>query len=983
MSRYENLEEKVGRTGREIYKLIGDEIPSVFDTGTWKGRIFEWAMKDETFKGQLFRFVDVLPSLESDALVVALLNEYFAHLERAPLIVRQGLRRISRNSLLPHVVAPIVRTGVKTLARQFFAGQDPPDALPSFRKLRRNGFALSVDLLGEQVLSDTEATEYVRRYLELLAFLGPETARWHHDPLLDADDRSPIPRFDISLKVSSLYSQLDPLDWEASLDRTRKELAPVVKAAMLFNASLTLDMEHYYLKDLTIAIFKSLMDEHKDLQFAGIALQAYLKDTKEDLLRIIEWAKESRRRITVRLVKGAYWDYETVVNRQKGWPVPVFLRKEESDYNYEELTKILLENSEHIRPALGTHSIRSISHAIAVAESLGLPRETLEFQMLYGMAEPITKALQRLGFRLRMYTPVGELISGMAYLIRRLLENTSNESFLRKSFYESRSLEQWLQPPAPSTQDEAEGLPSDTFTNEPSVDFSRASNRKAMREALKKARESFGKEYPLIIGQGEVWTDKHIVSVNPARPDEPVGRVASAGIEEAESATGAAREAWDGWRRTPPEERAGCLFRAAKEIRERRFELMALEVYEVGKTWKDADADVTEAVDYLQYYGREMLRLGTPRRLGGYPGEDNEYRYVPRGVGVVISPWNFPLAIPAGMVSAGIVTGNCIIFKPSGLSSVLGYKLSEVFRLSGLPSGVLNFLPGSGGDVGEYLVSHPAVDFIVFTGSKDVGLRIVRLAGETPPAQKNVKRVIAEMGGKNAIIIDETADLDEAVKGVLESAFVYQGQKCSACSRVITIGEVFHRFCKRLKDAAESIRIGPAEEPATFMGPVVDEVAYGKIQEYIEIGRREGRVILAREVRNNGYFIGPAIIAEVDTDSRVAQEEIFGPVLSVMRANDMDEALRMANSTPYALTGGVFSRSPANIEKVIAELRAGNLYVNRKITGALVGRQPFGGFGMSGVGSKSGGPDYLLQFMNPKSISENTLRRGFAPKNAL
>jgi len=320
-----------------------------------------------------------------------------------------------------------------------------------------------------------------------------------------------------------------------------------------------------------------------------------------------------------------------------------------------------------------------------------------------------------------------------------------------------------------------------------------------------------------------------------------------------------------------------------------------------------------------------------------------------------------------------------VIFKPSGLSPITGYKLFEVFKSIGLPSGVLQFLPGPGSKIGEYLVSHPAIDFIAFTGSKEVGLRIVQLASETAMGQRNVKKVIAEMGGKNAVLVDETADLDEAVQGIIESAFGYQGQKCSACSRVIVIGDIFSILCERLREAIESMRLGPPEEPGIFLGPVIDGVAQKKIMEYVEIGKQEGKVLLERKVSGDGFFIGPAVFIDVKPESRIATEEIFGPVLAIMRAKDNDEAIRMATESLYALTGGLYSRSPANIQKVKEEFLVGNLYINRKITGALVGRQPFGGFGMSGVGSKAGGPDYLLQFMNPVCTSENTLRRGFAP----
>ena len=468
----------------------------------------------------------------------------------------------------------------------------------------------------------------------------------------------------------------------------------------------------------------------------------------------------------LRLVKGAYWDYETVVNRQKGWPVPVFLKKEETDSNYEDLTRILLENIEYVRPAIASHNIRSISHAIAVADSIKLPSGAFEFQMIFGMAEPIRSALKNMNFRVRSYTPIGELIPGMAYLIRRLLENTSNQSFLRKSFSDQVALDELLKPPQPVSEGEDPAILAHGFSNEPLTDFSKAENRRNMEQALEQVRKDFTKRYPLSIGGRDVWTDLNIVSVNPAKPDEVVGLVSCASIEQAE----------------------------------------------------------------------------------------------------------------------------------------------------------------------------------------------------------------------NAIIVDETADMDEAVKGVIESAFGFQGQKCSACSRAMVVGEAYEEFCERLKQAAKSIVIGRPENPGVFMGPVIDEGAVQKIKGYIELGEKEAKTLLVRNIDvGDGHFMGPAIFTDVSPDSRLAQEEIFGPVLVVMRTPDLDGALEIANGTPYALTGGIFSRSPANIEKAKDNFRVGNLYINRKITGALVGRQPFGGFGMSGIGYKAGGPDYLPQFMNAKSVSENTLRRGFAP----
>jgi RHH-type proline utilization regulon transcriptional repressor/proline dehydrogenase/delta 1-pyrroline-5-carboxylate dehydrogenase len=418
-------------------------------------------------------------------------------------------------------------------------------------------------------------------------------------------------------------------------------------------------------------------------------------------------------------------------------------------------------------------------------------------------------------------------------------------------------------------------------------------------------------------------------------------------------------------------------------MRARRHELATWEVLEVGKGWREADADVAEAIDFLTFYAREMRRLETPRQLGTEPGEQNDLRYAPRGLTAVVSPWNFPLAIPTGMTAAALVAGNAVLFKPSERSPVMGYWLSSLLHEAGLPDSVLQFLPG-GPEVGHVVVSRPEVAVVAFTGSKDVGLRILSECSQLRPGQHHVTRVIAEMGGKNAIIIDETADMDEAVTGVVSSFTGFQGQKCSACSRAIVLAPVYDLFLQRLSEAVQSLRIGPPEDPSNRVGPMIDERAKEKTLEYLEIGKQEGRLVLARSVEpsaphSEGYFVGPAVFADIRPHHRLAQEEIFGPVLAVMRAENFGEALALANSTQYALTGGVYSRSPAHLETARREFDVGNLYINRPITGALVARQPFGGHRLSGVGAKAGGEEYLTQFMIARVVSENTIRRGFAP----
>ncbi|MFU8804978.1 MAG: L-glutamate gamma-semialdehyde dehydrogenase, partial [Bradymonadaceae bacterium] len=612
----------------------------------------------------------------------------------------------------------------------------------------------------------------------------------------------------------------------------------------------------------------------------------------------------------------------------------------------------------------------------------------VEFQMLFGMAEPMKAAVSSMGYRLRDYVPIGEMIPGMAYLVRRLLENTSNESWLRMSFVDGASIEVLLaQPGPPSDQDKSRSEPAATyppltehgFRNEPMRDFAEQSHRLAMARAIKEVQGKLDKTYPLVIGGRSITTARTLTSHYPGDPQISVGTVHIGDQSEAQAAINAARAAQAQWSARPAKERAQFLMETARQMRLRRDELAAWMVWEVGKTWREADGDVCEAIDFCDYYAREMVRLASPQRLGHIPGELNLLMYKSRGVAAVIAPWNFPLAILTGMVMAAAVTGNTVIMKPAEQSPIIAAKLMECITAAGFPAGVINFLPGYGHEVGKYLTHSAEVAIVAFTGSMEVGLEILRVAGQTQAGQTDVKKVICEMGGKNAIIVDADADLDEAVQGVVQSAFGFQGQKCSACSRVIVHESCYEEFRRRVVEATASLVIGPPHDPATRIGPVVDAEAQQKIQSYVDIGRREGKLLIQRDVPAQGYFVGPAVFDELSPDARLAQEEIFGPVLAILKAADFDEALEIANATRFALTGGIYSRSPHNIDKARERFNVGNLYINRGITGALVYRNPFGGFKMSGSGTKAGSPDYLLQFMEPRSITENTMRRGFAP----
>jgi len=1001
-----SLRNEIEQRGMRIFELVERHLEPLFSKAGFYQRMMALSMRDEEFKAQLFRFVDVLPSLPRSRDIVKHLEEYFAatrESRKSSDLIHNGVR-VAR--IVPWVSGRLLRWNVSGMARQFIAGRNPGDVIKMLRKRRAQKIGFTVDLLGEAVVSEGEADEYAGRCLVLLERLADETEDW-----TDSRDKNSelFPVVNLSVKISALYSQMNPADPADAITHLAPRLRPILRRARELGAFVNFDMESYATKNTTLELFRRIFteDEFKDWPHAGIAIQAYLRDSEADLRNLIDWGRGRGTRFAVRLVKGAYWDYETIKSHQNGWSCPVFSHKPESDANFEVLTRLLLENEPIVTAAFGSHNVRSIAHAQALADELGVDRSRFEFQLLYGMAGPIKRALVEMGYRVREYCPVGELLPGMSYLVRRLLENTSNEGFLRAKFAENVSEAELLRDPfeflrqsrngelphsnnvtthamkdrLPSHRGSLDASQGDTFENAALTTFAHEENQERMRAALREMRTLLGKEYPLVIGGEKIFTGKTIASINPSSPGEVVGAVSEAGIPEAERAVKVARDAFKEWRWTPFEERARLLERAAGVMERRRFELSALEVFEVGKPWTEADADIREAIDFCNFYAHQMRLIGRPHLTQQMPGEESYYHYWPRGVAFVVAPWNFPLAILCGMTSAALVTGNTVIMKPAEQSAVCGAMLMEIFEEAGVPPGVLNYLPGKGSVMGAHLVDHKDVDLIAFTGSREVGLKIWERAGITRPGQRELKHVVCEMGGKNPVIIDSDADLDEAIVDCTYSAFGYQGQKCSALSRLILLEENYGRVIERLLKAAASLRIGNPEEPGITVGPVIDETAYKRILNYIEIGKSEATLAYQREdVPSKGYFIPPTIFVDVKPGMRIAREEIFGPVVSVIKVRDLEEAIAVANGTDYALTAGFFSRSPANIERAKAQIEAGNLYINRSCTGAIVGRHPFGGFKMSGGGTKAGGADYLLHFLLPRVVTENVTRHGFAPE---
>jgi len=954
--------------------------------------MMDWAMSRPAFKTQLFRFVDVFPALGSSDDIARHLSEYFDGVE-VPKALDLGVDLADRVPFGASLEARVARKNISRMAEQFIVGETSAEAVEEIHRLWRHGSAATVDLLGEKTVVASEADRYQARVLELLDALGAAAPSWAPDDLLERDDLGPLPRVNVSIKPTALATHYEPLSRREGIDSAKERIRPILRRAAALGAHVHFDMEHYAAKDLTLTLFRELLgeDEMADVS-AGVVIQAYLRDAREDLADLIAWSTGRPQPITVRLVKGAYWDAETVQARAAGWQPPVFEHKVETDASYERCTHLLHDHHGTVRAAFGSHNLRSLAHAVTYARHKGIPDHGYEIQLLYGMAEPVHDAIKRLGLRLRVYGPVGELVPGMAYLVRRLLENTSNESFVRHRFAEGQDLAALVEPPA------VEALPGPTsppvvgataaeapssYEPEPVREWWRGSARAAFQVAVDRTGSQAPLEVPAVIGGEEVRTSSTITSFDPSERERVVAVSASCSRSEADDAVAAATRVAESWRRTPVVQRAALLFRAAAWMRERRDALGALQCFEAGKPWDQADADVCEAIDFCEYYGREILRLDASAAslVQSPPGEQNRLRYQGKGVTVVISPWNFPMAIPCGMAVAALAAGNPVILKPAEQTPGVAWRIAEAVLAAGAPPGVFQLLPGLGEEVGAHLVSHPDVAVIAFTGSKAVGLEINRLAAIPQPGQRHIKRVVCELGGKNALIIDADADPDQAVPAAAYSAFGYAGQKCSAASRLVVLDAVYDQVVKRLVAAAREMIVDRPSRPQAQVGPVIDGDAHRRILDHIEAAPSQGTVLLHREdVPTGGWFVGPTIVAVDDPAVPIATDEIFGPVVVVLRASDFDHAIELANGTDYALTAGVFSRSPVHLRRAAAELRAGNIYLNRGTTGAVVGRQPFGGYGMSGLGTKAGGPDYLLQLLDPRASTENTLRQGFAPE---
>lgn len=1027
-------EPRILALGSELIEKARGHKTGLLSAAFYSDALMNWSMKDPNFKVQMFRFVDCFPVLKETDDIYDHLQDYLTQ----PGVTVPGpiAAALSAGKLAKGLAVGTIRKQIEGMAGKFIAGSDAASALGNLKSLWNDGIAFSVDLLGEACVGDAEADAYRDKYLDLINNLPGQVSGWKGNERLETDNLGPIPRTNVSVKISSLSARCDPIDTEGSIRDLMTRLVPILQAAAAKGVFINFDMEQFALKDLTLELFQRCCEQVKF--DAGLAMQAYLVSGPDDARRMGEWARRTGRVVTVRLVKGAYWDYETINAEARGWPCPVWPTKKQTDACFETMTGIFLDYAPQktatgttggIKLALGSHNARSIAAALAGLEARNMPRNAIELQMLHGMADQLKHAAAEMGLRVREYVPVGQMIPGMAYLVRRLLENTSNESWLKAGFLDNANTATLLASPHPQASGGFPGAGAHTGdantirTAEPSAtNLDRAPERHMLTPEVDLTFQGihvrrFYNEAFRDFSQAEIRKNFAAAITAATVPQVPNDRTP----QQARAMVDAATAAFPAWRDVPVQARSAALLHAAAEMRRRRDELSAIMIKEAGKTWREADADLCEAIDFCEFYARLAVPMFTRQRIGRFIGELDEVLCEPRGVAVVIAPWNFPLAICCGMTVAALVTGNTVIVKPAeqtpGIAKVMVDILHAAIEQSLRETGsaaqsaisaksVLHFCPAPGETTGASLVRDERVALIAFTGSRDVGLDILHAAAPLSPfggsahpsaltprpsSPTHVKHVVCEMGGKNALIIDTSADHDEAILAARHSAFAFQGQKCSALSRLIVVdpqgpdGPSISHFRQRLIEATAAMTIGDPTKPGTDVGPVIDDDAAKKINGFIERAKASGlkcfQLPLPPAVAGlSARFIAPAIFWTVPEDHELAREEIFGPVLAVMHAKSFDDALRIANSLPYKLTGGVYTRKPTHLDRAKREFRVGNLYLNRGITGALVARHPFGGFGMSGVGSKAGGTEYLHHFIVPRAIAENTMRRGFAPE---
>jgi len=950
--------------GEKLYK---DSKSSWLRPARWRSplrvlqdRILNEMLKDEGTKKRMIAFLDVATSAP-DAALPELLRVYFPQGGANS----RGLLRLMLNagthSLVPsRFIGWGVRLGLQSMAGRFLAGETPESAIAKARQWRQRGVECTLDVVQENVVSEREAEDYKKTVLQLIR-------QWSREVVVPARTSGGVPVRHVSVKLSGLTHRFEAMPHDWVIREAGKRLLEIFKEAKQASEQgapvmVNVDLEDYTVRDLSYdLLWKTL--ESRELQGwseVGVVVQSYYKESAETLAGVIAKARETGKNIQVRIVKGAYHSYEQIRSAANGWEVPVYLTQPETDRNFRNLASMGLDAHGSIRLAIGSHNLEDIAYVQAEREARGIGIEAVEHQFLLGVGNHLAKATARNDIPTRLYAPFGTSANGLSYMVRRLDEVKLNSAIGQTHFSGSwRSYRANKQAAASRTPPLA-AAPAPTFANAPETDFSRASVRRAMEEALIRVRAKLPQRITPLIGSEAYDIDHHTpeVNVNPAHWAEEVSHIWEASVREARRAVGIAQVGYRNWSKAFDQaQRSAILNRAADLVHERQYDIAAHLVIEAGKPWHLALAEVHEGIDFLRSYALEALEVSEHREA--------------LGVGVAIAPFNFPFAIALGEVAGGLALGNAMILKPAEQTPASGRLLVEILREAGVPPETVQFVPGKGSVAGQALVEIPHVDFVVFTGSVETARRIMDTARLNPSRRHGFKLVVAETGGKNAMIVDETADLDVAVKAILDGAFLMSGQRCSATSRVFVVDSVADALLKRLEEGARSMVVGDPSDPKTQIGPQIDQASQEKVQAYLQMGKLWGEELETRQAHEDhpiGHYVGARIFTGGDPRAPFAQEEIFGPVLAVMRVKSVEEGIEQANHSPYGLTAGLISRHPRHIARFLERIEAGNAYVNRSQVGAMVRRQPFGGAKNSGTGPKAGGPQYVARFGRPKGL---------------
>lgn len=983
------LEQLTVELGQDLWRKMQRRKPSLFEPRWWEDRILAAAVADPALRQQMFRFVDVLPRLRTHQELSRHLHEFFAEVQaidpEARELVRFGADQLSPNSILSRALAHNLRWQVHRIARRFVAAPEPATLLRTIAGQRQHGQGTAIATLAGVPLTAEERDAYFDSVVHQLSELAPAVAVWPEDRLLDHDQFGPAPRLHVAVQLSRLTGLRECRDPE----RVAAELLPRLRTLLRFareqQVLLQIDGETASWRPTIHALLQQtlLEAEFAELTEIGIDIPADAATASAELQHWLSWLAERQVPVAIRLSLGPGWDEEHLRAQAQGWTSPVVAEPWQAGAQFETLAGVLLANTHLARPILATDHPRGLAAGLAQAQQLNVPRTAWEWQPRMGLHSELSQTLSERGYRVRLRTPVGEACLGLSLLIRDCLANPSYELPLGYSLRGENEEDLFMNPAELAAQSppRRKRLPL-SFENQPLADFSQPEVRTAQLAALETVRGQLGRDYPLVIDGKAIHSRERHATRNPSRLSQLVGRVAIATEDDVLAAVATARRAFTHWSRVEVQYRYEYLGLIARELEQRRYELAAWMMFEVGLTWPEADQEVADAIDYCRYYAEQMKWLHEPS-TAEIASEQNSYAFRPRGVVAAISSWDAPLSTIASMTAAALMTGNTLVLAPDLRAAVISAHWLSVLQSIGLPDGVVQFIPGSIDDLCPVLAGSPDVDLVVCSTSVANGLRINALAATPHRSAQSIKRVLVDLPGNNAIIIDADADLDEAVAGVLASAFRQAGQSRRSCARVIVVEEIHDEFVNRLAAATKLLQVGPADEPGAEIGPLIDVANVETIDQICADVADEGQVHVAGEVpvelAHEGCFAAPRIITGLTCKARIAAQDVVGPVLVVLRAENFKDALEIANATDYALIGGVYSRSPANLQRARQEFHVGNLFLNRPITHARVGRQPIGGYRLSGGGAKAGGPDYLLEFLIPVAICEDVSRRGIEP----